>query len=407
MKNSFSPTNPNERIEQIDILRGFALFGVLLVNALGYNSSFFDFGGFYSAFTDPLNSSVYHFITNYGADKFIGLFSFLFGVSFSIMYLKNKNSEAQFASFYLRRLFILMIFGIIHIVFFWAGDILFTYSLVGIILLLSRKLSSKLLLFISVFMYFFPIMYIALRVSYPFLPDALSSTSDITMPEVLNVYSNGTYLEILKLRLNEYFSFRYINLIYYVPKIISLFLFGYLFYKHKFFEKINASKNNYLIVSIILLLLGIVLNTYTPVIANSIVDMNTNPYSTTIYMLIFEITNVVLILSYILMILTLTKIKFFSYILNPLKYIGRMSLTNYLIYSIIFTTIMYSYGFGKFGSFEPWQLLIFSVLFFVIQIVLCKTWLQHFRFGPFEWLWRKFTYFKLQPNLTKKAYNKV
>ena len=394
MKSSYTPINPNDRIEQIDILRGFALFGVLLVNALGYNSSFFDFGGFYSTFTDPLNSSVYSIITNYGADKFIGLFSFLFGVSFSIMYLKNRNSEIQFSNFYLRRLLILMIFGIIHIVFFWAGDILFTYSLVGIILLLSRKLPSKLLFYTSVFMYFFPIIYIALCVSYPFLPDALSSTSNITMPEVKEIYSNGSYLEVLKLRWNEYFSFRYINLIYYVPKIFSLFLLGYLFYKHKFLEKINTSKTKYFIIAVILLFLGIGLNTYTSDIANSIVNMDTNPYSTTVYMMIFEITNVVLILSYSLVILILSKISGFNYILNPLKYIGRMSLTNYLLYSIIFTTIMYSYGFGKFGSFEPWQLLIFSLLFFAIQIMLCKIWLQHFRFGPFEWIWRKLTYFR-------------
>ncbi len=394
MKASFSPTNPNQRIEQIDILRGFALLGVLLVNALGYNSSFFDFGGFYSTFTDPLNSKVYNFITNYGADKFIGLFSFLFGVSFSIMYLKNRHSETQFSHFYLRRLLILMLFGVIHIVFFWAGDILFSYALMGIILLSLRKLPSKLLLFISVFMYFFPILYIALHVSYPFLPDALSSTSSITISEVINIYAQGTYPEVFRLRLHEYFSFRYINLIYYVPKIISLFIFGYVFYQHKFFEKINTSKNKYLILSILLLLVGIVLNTYTFDIANSIVDMKTSAYATTLYMLIFEITNVVLILSYILIILTLTKIKFFSYILNPLKYIGRMTLTNYLMYSVIFTIIMYSYGFGKFGSFEPWQLLMLSILFFAIQIVLCKTWLQHFRFGPMEWLWRKFIYLK-------------
>ncbi|PID95175.1 MAG: hypothetical protein CSA95_01080 [Bacteroidetes bacterium] len=392
MKNSFSATNPNERIEQIDILRGFALLGVLLVNALGYNASFFDFGGFYSTFTDPLNSSVYHFITNYGADKFIGLFSFLFGVSFSIMYLKNRYSETEFATFYVRRLLVLMIFGIIHITFFWAGDILFTYSLMGIILLSSRKLPSRLLLFMSIFTYFLPIIYIALNVSFPSLPDALSSTSSITMPEVLDTYANGAYIDVFKLRLHEYFSFRYINLIYYVPKIISLFLFGYLFHKHQFFEKIKQSKNRYLILSIILLFVGIVLNTYTLEIAGRLVNMETSPYATAIYMLIFEVTNVVLILSYILIILTLTKNKFFRYMLNPLKYIGRMTLTNYLMYSIIFTTIMYAYGFGQFGSFEPWQLLIFSILFFIVQIAVCKTWLQHFRFGPFEWLWRRFTY---------------
>jgi len=394
MKYLFTTTHPNERIEQIDILRGFALLGVLLVNALGYNSSFFDFGGFYSTFTDSLNSTVYHIITNYAADKFIGLFSFLFGVSFSIMYLKNKNSDTQFASFYLRRLSILMIFGIIHIMFFWAGDILFTYSLVGVLLLLSRKLPSKLLLYMSVFIYFFPIIYLAINVSFPSLPDALSSTSHMTMPQVIEIYAKGSYLEVFKLRWHEYFAFRYINLIYYVPKIISLFLFGYLFYKHQYFEKINASRNKYFTVSIILLITGILLNAYTSDIANSIINMNTNPYATTVYMMIFEMTNVVLILSYTLLVLTLTRFPFFNRILNPLKYIGRMSLTNYLIYSIIFTTVMYSYGFGKFGSFAPWQLLIFSVSFFIIQIILCKIWLQHYRFGPFEWIWRKLTYRK-------------
>ncbi len=392
MKTAFSSTNPNDRIEQVDILRGFALFGVLLVNALGYNSSFFDFGSFYSAFTDNLNSSVYSFITSYGADKFIGLFSFLFGVGFSIMYQKNKNGESQFVFFYLRRLLILMAFGIIHIVFFWAGDILFTYSVIGMLLLSLRKLPSKLLLFISVFMYFFPILYIALNVSYPSMPNALSSTSSISIPEVIKIYSQGSYLDIFKLRLHEYFSFRNINLIYYAPKVISLFIFGYLFHKQIFFEKINSAKKAYFILATILLLLGIALNTCTMEISSSIIDMNKSPYATTIYMLIFEITNVILILSYILIILTLAKMRLFVYILKPLKYIGRMTLTNYLLYSIVFTTVMYDYGFGQFGSFQPWQLTVFAVLFFSIQIMLCKLWLQHFRFGPFEWLWRKLTY---------------
>lgn len=394
MKPVFRATNPNERIEQIDILRGFALFGVFFVNAFGFNSSFFDFGGFYSGFHDSLNSSVFNFMTSYAADKFIGLFSFLFGVGFSIMYLKYKADEKHFFNLYSRRLLILMGFGIIHIMFFWAGDILFAYSLIGFILLFLRKLPSKILFTLSILMYFFPIAYIALSVSYSFLPDALSATSNIKMPEVIDIYSNGTYLEILKLRLSEYFAFRNINLIYYAPKIFSLFLFGYLFYKHKFFDKINNSKSKYFVLSIILLLSGIAFNTYTSDIVNSIANIK-NPYYTTVYMMVFEITNVLLILSYTLMVLILSQVLFFKNILNPLKYIGRMSLTNYLLYSIVFTTLMYSYGFGKFGSFEPWQLAILATLFFAILTVLCEIWLKRYRFGPFEWVWRKLTYLRM------------
>ena len=197
MKVNFRPTAPSERISQIDILRGFALLGILLVNVFGYNSSFFDFNGFYKTFDDPLNSTVFNLVIGYGADKFIFTFSFLFGVGFSIMYLKYHSDEHHFFRLYLRRLLALMMFGIIHIVFFWAGDILFSYSLMGVVLLLSRKLRSGLLLFLSIFLYFFPIIYIAFQSLTPSLPDALSSVTDITMPEVIDIYSGGSYMEVL------------------------------------------------------------------------------------------------------------------------------------------------------------------------------------------------------------------
>lgn len=388
----FRPTSPKDRISQIDILRGFALFGILLVNVFGYNSSFFDFTGFYKTFEDPLNSTVFDLVIGFGADKFIFLFSFLFGVGFSIMYLKYCADERDFFRLYLRRLLVLMMFGIIHIVFFWAGDILFSYSLMGMILLLSRKLRSGLLLFLSVFLYFFPIIYIAFESIFPFLPSALSSVTEITMPEVIDIYSGGSYLETLKLRIHEYFAFRNINLIYYSPKILSLFFLGFLFHKHKYFKRINSSKSKYFVVFIILLSIGIFLNLFTKNIVNSLANPETSPFYTAIYMGVFEVTNIFLGFSYILLVLILSQVLIFKTILNPLKYVGRMALTNYLMQSVIFTTIMYSYGFGKFGSVQPWQLLIFAVVVFVIQLFISIIWLKNFCFGPLEWVWRKLTY---------------
>jgi len=395
MKTTFTPTNPKDRIEQIDILRGFALFGVLLVNVFGYNSSFFDFSGFYSQFTDSLNQTIFSLVVNYGADKFIGLFSILFGIGFSIMYSKQKENENAFLKLYFRRMLTLMGFGIIHIVFFWAGDILLIYALLGMILLLSRKINPQLLLIISVFMYFFPILYIALSVSFSFLPDALNSTSNFSSSLVKDIYSVGSFYEVFKLRLEEYFAFRYINLFYYVPKIISLFIFGYLFQSQNILTKINFSKSKYFILGIIFLIVGILLNTYTLNIVNSIVNTDTNPYYTTLYMGIFEITNVFLIFSYLLIILILSKTFILKTLLQPLKYVGRMSLTNYLTYSVVFTTIMYSYGFGMFGSFTPFELIIIAVIVFMVQIILCKMYLKRFRYGPLEFIWRKFTYLAL------------
>jgi len=392
MKIIFRPTSPSERISQIDILRGFALFGILLVNVFGYNSSFFDFSGFYKTFEDPLNSSVFNLVVGFGADKFIFIFSFLFGVGFSIMYLKYCADERDFFRLYLRRLLALMMFGIIHIVFFWAGDILVSYSLMGMILLLSRKLRSGLILFLSVLLYFFPIIYIAFESVFPLMPSALSSVTELKMPEVIDIYSSGSYLEILKLRIHEYFAFRNINLIYYTPKVLSLFFLGFLFYKHKYLERINSSKLRYFILLIILLSIGIFLNLFTENIVNILANPETNPFYTAIYMCVFEITNIFLGLGYILLILLLSQVPIFKNILNPLKYIGRMALTNYLMQSVIFTTFMYAYGFGYFGSIQPWQLVIYAILVFIIQLFISIIWLKNFRFGPMEWIWRKLTY---------------
>jgi len=226
----------------------------------------------------------------------------------------------------------------------------------------------------------------------PFLPDALSSVTDITMPGVIETYSGGSYLEILSLRLHEYFAFRNINLIYYAPKVLSAFFLGYLFYKHKLLEKINSSISKYFVVPVVLFTIGIALNLFTDDIVGSLANPETNPFYTAIYMGVFEITNIFLGFSYILLVLILSKVSVFKNILGPLKYVGRMALTNYLMQSVIFTTIMYSYGLGKFGSFQPWQLVVFAVVVFVIQIFISRIWLQNFRFGPLEWIWRKLTY---------------
>ncbi len=394
------PTNPSDRNIQIDILRGFALFGVLLVNVFGYNSSFFDFSGFYGSFTDDINSTIYEFVINYGADKFIFIFSFLFGSGFAIMYSKYKFNEKYFLRLYTRRLLVLMMFGIIHIVFFWAGDILFSYSVIGFILLISRKFSSKTLLLLSFIVYFFPILYLSLENIFTFLPDALSSVTNIKMPEVIKIYSKGSYGEILKLRWYEYTAFRNINLIYYAPKVMSLFLLGYVSYKNNFLKRINSSKIQFFILGIILISIGITLNLFTKDLVVFLASSWDNPYSTATYMGIYELANIFLGVSYILIIVVLSETPFLKTLLNPLKYIGRTALSNYLLQTIIFTTIMYSYGFGLFASFKPWELILSALFLFSIQIIASFIWLQYFKFGPAEWIWRKLTYLNI--NLQNK-----
>ncbi len=387
-----SPTRPKDRIVELDILRGFALFGVLLVNVFGYNASFFNFSGFYAQFGDPLNSQVFSLIVNYAADKFIGLFSLLFGIGFFLQYQKFAGREKTFFRFYLRRLGILLVFGLAHILFFWAGDILLSYSLMGILLLLSRKMPSGLLLPFAFFLYFLPVLYLAFRVHLSFLPDSLSSTADIALPQVKQIYASSAISRIFALRVEEYLAFRYINLLYYAPKIIAFFLFGFLFGKFDVLSKIKNAMKFSLSAGILLLSCGILMNTFTSDIVGIFSGQPDNPYATAIYMGVYEITNLMLLGSYILLFMSALGSKAGLNILGALKYPGRLSLTNYILYSVLFTSLMYSYGFGKFMSFSPFELVLIAVFTFIALLFLCKLYLKYFRFGPLEWLWRKLTY---------------
>ncbi len=398
----FRPVDPAERIVQIDVLRGFALFGVLLVNVFGYNASLFDFSGFYNSFGDVVNSKIFYMLVNFAADKFIFIFSFLFGVSFSIMYEKNRSYQGFFFRLWSRRMLALAMFGIIDILFFWPGDILLMYSIMGMILFAFRKLSLKLLLILSVVIYFLPVFYIGLQSTFTSLPDALSSVTDIKMPEVIKIYSSGSFSEIVKLRIAEFWAFRYINLIYYAPKVLALFMAGYWFFRKKVLETVNNNKKRFLITALVLFLTGILVVLYTENIVNGIVDAQSK-FSLAVYMAVYEITNLLLGSSYILFVIVLSQMPIWHKLLSPLKYMGRTALTNYLMQSVIFSVLMCSYGFGMFGSFEPWQLVILAVIVFVVQIIISGIWLKRFRFGPMEWLWRKFTYgaVKISPYKSK------
>ncbi len=83
--------------------------------------------------------------------------------------------------------------------------------------------------------------------------------------------------------------------------------------------------------------------------------------------------------------------------LMPLSYVGRMALTNYLLQTVVCTTLFYGYGFGLYGKIGIAGGIFLTVVIYALQIPLSKWWLTHFRFGPMEWLWRSATYLKLQP----------
>ena len=159
MANQAIPVSQNERADILDILRGFALLGVLLDNIFGFTG--------WGFFTQPMREA----LPTWPADgivalseltfingKFYSLFSLLFGIGFSIILIRNEQKGINPLKIFYRRLFILLVIGAVHLFLLWEGDILFLYALIGMILPLFRKFSDKALVITAAVLILSPII---------------------------------------------------------------------------------------------------------------------------------------------------------------------------------------------------------------------------------------------------------
>lgn len=384
------PTQLKNRIVSLDILRGFALLGIGLVNIFGFNASFFDFGGFYSQLPEPVQLKFYTVFISLTADKFIFIFSFLFGYGFFLQLKKSSTLNNKFKSLYTRRIVGLAFFGLVHILVLWAGDILLLYAIAATVLFLLRKLPDFGLLAVGIFFYLFISFWLLADHFLP-LPDALTSTCTSCLDQARDMYTNGSIFDCFLLRLKEYASFRYINLLYYLPKSTGIFIFGYLasrnqlhnYFKEQFLKKV--------MISITILILAILFYFYSGK-ATSWIFSASSPYFFPVSMGLYELMNLLVALSYMLIILLLSSLSNNKILTNIFSYAGRMTLTNYLMQSVIYSIMMYGWGLGYFGSDRPLQFIWIPVFVFIFQAFLSYLWLKKHQHGPVEWLWRKWTY---------------
>lgn len=386
MEKIVKPVDIRERISILDILRGFALLGIILVNVLGFNSSFFDFGGFYNNLPDPVQKSFYTLYISLTADKFIFLFGFLFGYGIYMQYKKFEEKTENFTGFFSRRMLVLSLFGIAHILFLWAGDILFCYSIAGFVMLLLHKLPTKWQLLMAVFFYFFIGIWMTIGVWVP-LPDAMSSTCTGCLGKAKIIYANGNYFECLNLRLQEYFAFRNINAFYYLPKIIGITIFGFIASKNNLHQKVTSNKLKW---SIVLILIATVA-TISYFGFEKIVDFK-SPYANAVFMTGYEFMNLFVASSYILLIMIIASNAAIAKLLKPVALMGRMSLTNYIMQSFILSILFYGWGFGLFGQTKVTSVVLIGICVYFFQIIINILWFKFYNQGPLEKIWRKFSY---------------
>src|SRR5215475_12107210 len=200
--NAVQPVAAQERIEVIDVLRGFTIFGILLVNMPLYGWP--SWGPMRAIRAQqaygPVDDVTSWFLWLCAEDKFYPLLSFLFGIGFSIQLGRMAGPPAHFLSVYRRRLLALLLFGLVHGLLVWPGDILVTYALMGFLLLPFRGCSQKVTLAFAIAFLLLPIAVFPIQVDLHarLFSHIVGSDADYKAlwTETLRVYSQGTYAEI-------------------------------------------------------------------------------------------------------------------------------------------------------------------------------------------------------------------
>ena len=380
------PVQPGERLIFVDILRGFAVFGILVANmghfsgqmGLDSNTSFMD-------------RTVLIAIMFFVQAKFYSLFSLLFGWGLAVQLNRAKLKGINIVPVYMRRLCILLCFGVIHAIFIWSGDILLTYALLGFLLILFRNRSGKTLLFlVGISLLFSMVITLPGELMDSFRSWYAELTSDLRYEIYpLSLYKTGNYLEITKLRLQDYLNHNS-WLIYSLGNVFAMFLLGLFIGKQRIFHHIQRYKRLIVIVCVIGLVAGVIFNSIF--VYTTLHPELGGAYHRFLRVSTRTIGAPALMLFYVSGIILLWQRKSWKKRLNPLNPVGRMALSNYIFQSIIATLIFYGYGLGLYGDVSRIFALGLTVVIFYIQVRLSSNWFEAYDYGPLEWIWRYLTY---------------
>jgi len=396
---SLLPLPAADRITVIDIVRGAALLGILLMNIEALvgplDGSFTGIDPSWHGLDYWADAFVYVFVQG----KFFLLFSLLFGVGFAVMGQRADAAGRGFVPMYLRRSLALLLFGLCHALFVWSGDILLIYALLSLPLLLFRRLPVAFLPWAGVATFSLTILFVLLLSAIIWMTGGMEGAAgraDAAHTAALQVleaqrqnYGHGTWLQATAQRASD-LGGSLGGLVIIGPEIFGMFLLGTWFARsgalatpERFLGLYSALRLVALPVGLLLMLCSTYLLPY----------MEPGRFSvrTGLAYAIAAPANLLMCLGYLGWLVRAREN------LQWLAAPGRMALTNYLLQSLLCTWLFYGYGLGLFEQLpRAWQVL-FAVALFAVQVLASQWWLRHYRFGPFEWVWRTLTYLRWQP----------
>ena len=386
---ALEPVAPAERIQALDLLRGWAMFGVLLSNLNDWYGTTEETTRF-----DRILSFSQEWLVE---SRFYTLLCFLFGIGFGIQLMRAAERGKSIQLTYMRRSAALLAIGLIHGLLIWRGDILTLYALVSFALLLFRDTTPRQQLAWAAGIALFSSEVIT-RVRWLagqrfMVPREPATTANW-------IYGHGTYAQIARQRVHDFADWwgRWGLVTYF--SVLAMFLVGVWAIRSGFARRVFSeprTTRRFLAGCVVVALIGYGAEMFGP----KILFPSRGPEpTTTSVMLNWRLFVLHALdwsveaggLAYAALLLLAFQTKRGARLLAPLAATGRMALTTYLTQSVVSTALFYSYGFRLMGRVGYAGMFVITVTLLAVQMALSVWWLKRYRFGPVEWLWRTLTY---------------
>ena len=383
MSSLLQPLSASNRDKTLDILRGFALAGVLFIFCIsdnapssGYTNSFFD---------EVLSWFKWIFIES----RMYTLLIIIFGIGFHVQLEKAKQQNKSLVPVFSRRVIGLLVLGFIHAIVLSTRDILMFYGAAGAVLLLLRNASVKqLMLFMGI------LFYVVVPIIQYTIPN--------TWPKAAALIEPNEYVDYVQYNWQFFIYYHQVYAIY--ANMLFYFMLGFILSKSGLFEKIKSSKflrNQLLTLSIGAAIVCIPFwyflePNYLGDFLTGVTDKTIRLLISLVYRTFYEVW---MLLSATLLAILLIKLSLTGKgkkILDPLAAFGQMALSNYLVQSLIL--VPYLLIADKIKGIGPTEGLVTFIIVLTLQLIFSQWWMSRYKFGPFEWILRSFTYWKWQPN---------
>lgn len=433
--NSIKGIQIDQRNFAMDVMRGVAVLGILLMNIPGFSThQFFLFWGDALAGELTTNGFIFKSSMLLFDGRMRGLFTLLFGAGIILFIENKKEASIGVADAYFKRMTWLMLFGIIDsYILLWRGDVLFEYALCGIFVYVLRNARVRYLLLISaicigVYMYNDGKRYHEYRqnaFAYKAIESLIKEGKKISpeqqrqhdeYEEVLGnhiPFSDSAIKKISKEITDDYFlhrsdylsifkdhskeTYEYQSTIFYniFSESFGTILLGMALYKLGFFNG-RWRKRNYWLVAITGTIVGLALMAvFMKLLVKTQVEL-WDAYNWRTFSIVYigQSGRILSTLGYAALLYLVSQMNIMKRFLGLFANVGRMALTNYIMQTVLSSLYFFGFGFGHYGEYQDKGLLVYVICIWMIQITYSNFYLRYFQMGPLEWLWKRLTYGK-------------